>query len=163
MKKATRQHTKTHNSQLILQTIYDRGRVSRADIARLTGLTRTTVSDIVGELMEDGLVAEVGIGPSADGKPPILLSVVADSRHIIAIDLANSEFRGAVVNLRGEFRHRLELPVGDRDGDEALEMVYRLVDELIALTDSPILGIGIGSPGLMDARHGVVRKSVNLD
>lgn len=163
MKKATRQHTKTHNSQLILQTIYDRGRVSRADIARLTGLTRTTVSDIVGELMEDGLVAEVGIGPSAGGKPPILLSVVADSRHIIAIDLANSEFRGAVVNLRGEFRHRLELPVGDRDGDEALELVYRLVDELIALTDSPILGIGIGSPGLMDARHGVVRKSVNLD
>ena len=163
MKKATRQQTKAHNSRLILKTIYDEGEVSRADIARLTGLTRTTVSDAVAELMKDGLVAEVGLGPSAGGKPPTLLSVVDDSRYLIGIDLADSEFRGAVINLRGEIKHRLNLPIHDRDGDAALALVYELIDELVAVADSPILGIGIGTPGLMDARRGVVRNAVNLD
>jgi DNA-binding MarR family transcriptional regulator len=55
MKKATQEQTKTHNSRLILKTIYDQGEVSRAEIARLTSLTRTTVSDIVARLMQDGL------------------------------------------------------------------------------------------------------------
>lgn len=163
MKKATRQQTRTHNSQLILKTIYDEGRVSRAEIARLTRLTRTTVSDVVGGLMLEGLVEEVGVGPSAGGKPPILLSVVDDARHLIGIDLANSEFRGAIINLRGEFRHRLNLPVAERDGDAALELVYSLIDQLLAVADRPLLGIGIGSPGLMDARQGVVRVAVNLN
>jgi N-acetylglucosamine repressor len=163
MKKATRQQTKAHNIRLILKTIYDEGEVSRADVARMTGLTRTTVSDAVAELMTDGLVAEVGLGPSAGGKPPTLLSVVDDSRHLIGIDLAESEFRGAVINLRGEVKHWLSLPIHDRDGDAALALVYELIDELVALADSPILGIGIGTPGLMDARRGVVRNAVNLD
>ena len=163
MKKATRQQTKAHNTRLILKTIYNEGEVSRADIARLTGLTRTTVSDAVAELIKDGLVAEVGLGPSAGGKPPTLLSVVDDSRYLIGIDLAESEFRGAVINLRGEIKHRLSLPIHDRAGDAALALVYELADELVAIADSPILGIGIGTPGLMDARRGVVRDAVNLD
>jgi N-acetylglucosamine repressor len=163
MKKATRQQTKAHNSRLILKTIYDEGEISRADVARLTGLTRTTVSDAVAELMKDGLVAEVGLGRSAGGKPPTLLSVVDDSRYLIGIDLANSEFRGAVINLRGEIKHRLSLPIHDCDGEAALTLVYDLIDELVAVSDSPILGIGIGTPGLMDARRGVVRNAVNLD
>ncbi len=163
MKKATRQQTRTHNSHLIFKTIYDRGEISRAEIARLTGLTRTTVSDVVGDLSTEGLVAEIGFGPSAGGKPPILLSVPDDARHLIGIDLANSEFRGAVINLRGEVRHRLNLPIDERDGDAALELVYHLIDELLGMTEQPVVGIGIGSPGLMDARHAVVRYAVNLN
>ena len=84
--------------------------ISRAEIARSTRLTRTTVSDIVNELMRDGLVAEVGQGPSLGGKPPILLSVVDDSRYLIGIDLANSEFKGSVVNLRGKINIALAYP-----------------------------------------------------
>ena len=71
MKKATRQQTKEHNTTLVLKTIYGRDCVSRAEIARLTGLTRTTVSDIVGNLIADGLVIEAGYGESLGGKPPI--------------------------------------------------------------------------------------------
>jgi len=163
MKKATQQQTKAHNTRLILKTIYDEGRVSRADVARLTGLTRTTVSDATAELIEAGLIAEVGQGPSAGGKPPTFLSVVDDSRYLIGIDLADSEFRGAGVNLRGAIKHRLSLPIHDRDGEAALSLVYQLVDRLVAAADSPILGIGIGTPGLVDAQQGVVRNAVNLD
>ena len=96
--KATQQQTKTYNSRLVMRTIYDQGRISRADVARLTNLT-TTVSDLVTELQEKGLVEEVGHGQSLGGRSPILLSVVDDAHHLISLDLAEDELRGAVVNL----------------------------------------------------------------
>jgi N-acetylglucosamine repressor len=163
IRKATREQTRVHNSRLVLRTIYERQQISRADIARETHLARTTVSSVVGELMEQQMVEEVGYGPSAGGKPPILLRVIPDSRHLIGIDLASDEFRGAVVSLRGDVRHRKAVPLDDRDGQAALALVYELVESLSAATDSPLLGVGIGSPGLMDASNGIVRRSVNLD
>lgn len=162
-RKLTREQTRLHNRRLILRTIYEAGEISRADIARATRLTRTTVSDAVGDLMVQALVEEVGYGPSAGGKPPMLLSVAPDSRHVIGVDLARDGFDGAVVNLRGQIHHRVDAPLDDRDGDEALALVYEIVQELIGATERPVLGIGVGSPGLMDAGEGVVRRSVNLD
>jgi len=161
--KATRKQTKKHNRRLVLKMIYDAGTISRAGVARVTDLTRPTVSAIVAELMEDGFVQEVGRTTSSGGKPATLLSVIAESRHLIGLDLANSEFRGAVVDLRGEINHRFSIPIQDQDGEAALALVYRLLDELIAGIDGPILGIGIGAPGLMDVDQGVVRAAVNLD
>lgn len=163
MKKATHAQTKAHNAQLILRTIFSEGQISRADVARLTGLTRATVSDVVSGLMVDGLVTEVGTGPSLGGKPPILLSVVDDARYLIGIDLANSVFRGAVVNLRGDIKHAASLPIRNQDGDAALTLAYELIDDLASAADAPILGIGVGTPGLVDANQGVVRNAVNLD
>jgi N-acetylglucosamine repressor len=163
MKKATRQQTKTHNQKLVLKTIYHQGQVSRADIARLTRLTRTTVSNLVAEIIDEGLVEEVGLEPSTGGKPATLLSVVDDSRHLIGIDLANSEFRGGILDLRGRVKHCFKLPVNDRNGEAALNLVYELIDELVPSVTSPLLGIGIGTPGLINAQRGVVRQAVNLD
>lgn len=163
VQKATREQTKRHNSRLVLKTIYDNEPISRADIARVTRLTRTTVSGLVGDLMQQGLVEEIGWGPSEGGKPPVLLRVVDDSRHVIGMDLASDEFRGAVVNLRGEIRHRSSLPLRSRDGQTALSLLYELVDNLLAATERPLLGIGIGTPGLIDPIQGTVRQAVNLD
>ncbi len=161
--KATRQQIKSHNKRLILKTIYERGKISRAEIARVTRLTRPTVSSIVAELMNETLVAEVGQTSSSGGKPATLLSVVNDSLHLIGIDLADSEFRGCLINLRGEICHRIALPVDNHNGEGALALVYKLIDQLLAVARSPLLGIGIGSPGLMDAANGIVRRAVNLD
>ncbi len=161
--KATHAQTRQHNHRLVLRTVYDFGPISRADVARSTGLTRTTVSDVVGDLLGDGMVEEVGRGPSSGGKAPILLSIVGDARHIIGLDLGEVTFAGALVNLRGEIRRVVELPVDGRNGDDALAIVYRLVDELITEADSPPLGIGVGTPGLVDTRTGTIRWAVNLD
>ncbi|MEA3375295.1 MAG: ROK family transcriptional regulator [Chloroflexota bacterium] len=151
-----------HNTHLVLKTIYDSLEISRADIARETGLTRPTVSDVVSDLLNTGLVEEVGYGPSTGGKPPILLSVADDSRQLIGIDLASGEFRGAVVNLRGETRQRINRPLHGQEGSAALDLAYDLIDDLVAAADAPLLGIGIGTPGLMDTVNGVVRWAVNL-
>ncbi|MBC7228295.1 MAG: ROK family transcriptional regulator [Thermoflexales bacterium] len=161
--KATRQQTRAHNTRLVLRTIYEHGPLSRADIARATHLTRTTVSDVVAELMEQGLVAEVGFRPSSGGKPPILLNLVDNARYLIGLDLASDAFRGALVNLRGQIRHRISLPLLSRDGDRALELVREAIDQLTAQADRPLLGIGIGTPGLVDAARGIVYQAVNLD
>lgn len=160
--KATQQQTRLYNSQLVLKTIYDRTPISRAEVARLTHLTRTTVSDVVAELQEKGLVEEIGHGPSGGGRSPILLSVARDARHLITIDLGNDEFRGAVVNLRGEMRHTISRPI-PRGGDAALALVYTLIDDLVAGAERPLLGIGLGTPGLVDTTSGRVLRAVNLE
>ncbi len=161
--KATHGQTRLHNRRLVLRTLYDFGPISRAEVARRTGLTRTTVSDVVTGLIGDGMTAEVGRGPSSGGKAPILLSVVEDARHVIGLDLGESAFVGALVNLRGEVRRRVELAVEDRDGAGALELVYRLVDELLGDAGDSLLGIGVGTPGVIDTGRGVIRWAVNLD
>lgn len=163
MRKATRQHTKQHNRSLVLRTVFAHETISRADIARITKLTRTTVSQIVADLITEGLVIEVGVGSSRGGKSPILLSLDADSRHLIGLDLAYDRFSGAIVNLRGEIRRMLDVPVHSSDGDAALASVLELLDKLVASTDRPLVGIGVGTPGLVDARRGLVVQAVHLN
>ena len=163
MQKATREQTRIHNKRLILRTIYQEDEISRADIARATGLTRTTVSHIVAELIDEGLVEETGRGPSEGGKPPVRLSLPPQARFIIGIDLADSEFRGGLIDTRGRFLHRAAVKVDDRNGPEALNLVYDLIATLLEQVDGPVLGIGVGTPGLVDARSGIVRQAVNLD
>jgi predicted NBD/HSP70 family sugar kinase len=161
--RATHQQTRTFNQQLVLRALHDRSPLSRADLARLTGLTRTSVGDLVGTLLHDGLVEEVGRGRSSGGRSPILLRVDPDGRHLIGLDLGEAQFRGAVVNLRGEILRSIHLPVEGRTGDAALELVVHLVDALRADVHCPLLGIGIGAPGIIDTSTGTVRWSVNLD
>ena len=161
--KATHAQTRQHNHRLILRTVYDFGPISRAEVARNTGLTRTTVSDVVADLLDDGMVREVGRGPSSGGKAPILLDLVGDARQVIGLDLGEETFAGALVNLRGEIRRVVELPVDGRNGDDALALVFRLVEELLDDATATPLGIGIGTPGLVDTRTGTIRWAVNLD
>lgn len=163
MKKATRQHTKQHNRDLVLRIIYAHDSISRADVARATNLTRTTVSEIVNVLLEEGLVEEVGRGESIGGKSPILLSMVADSRYMIGLNLAQDKFIGAIVNLNGEIKETVEAPVQDGNGKKALELVYQIIDQLLKKKIAPIVGIGVGTPGLVNTREGVVVNAVNLD
>ncbi len=161
--KATHHQTRTFNQQLVLRALHDDSPLSRADLARLTGLTRTSVSDLVGSLIDDGLIEEVGRGRSSGGKSPILLRVAPEGRLLIGLDLADSQFSGAVVNLRGDILRSMQLPLEGRDGEAAVELVFRLVDALRADDPSPLLGIGIGAPGVIDTRSGTVRWSVNLE
>ena len=82
MQKSTPRRARVRNTQIILKTIYGKGPISRAEIARLTNLTPPTVSDVVASLIESGLVDEVGFAPSTSGRRGILLKVVDDSRPL---------------------------------------------------------------------------------
>ncbi len=161
--KATRQQSKAHNRDLVLKTIFDNETISRAEIARLTRLTRTTVSNIVSSLLDEGLVEEVGLGESLGGKAPVLLSLIADSRYLIGIDLEQDKFIGAIVNLRGEIKEEITIPTKKSNSQEAISLIYQLLDRLLATKWTPIIGIGVGAPGLMNLKEGIVVKAVNLE
>ena len=161
--KASIRDTRTHNERLALTTIYTSAPISRAHVARLTGLTRTTVSDLVMGMLEDGIVREIGRGPSTGGKAPILLTVVDDARYLVGIDLGDVRFRGALMDLRGRMIREANVPSGNGDGARALVQVRALVGKLIVDPPRPILGIGIGTPGLIDTAEGNVIQSVNVD
>jgi N-acetylglucosamine repressor len=161
MKKATHQATKEHNTRLVLQMVYHENGSSRADISRATGLTRTTVSEIVGELLEAGLVLERGPGAATVGKPPTCLAFHADSRRMICIDLGGGAYRGAVMNLRGEILHRRSMTPEEPRGEGALRSLDAIIEDLLPKVDAPLLGIGVGSPGPVDPERGIVITSVN--
>jgi len=85
------EHARGHNRSLVLQTLYRAGQQSRADIARGTGLTRVTVSDLVAELIGEGLVVETGQREDArPGKPATLLDLNRHAFQIIGVDLSGS-------------------------------------------------------------------------
>jgi len=121
------------------------------------------VGELVGDLLNEHLVEEVGRGPSTGGKAPILVRVRADGRHLIGLDLGESAFNGAVVDLRGNIIRSMSVPLKGQDGDDAVELVYALISGLVnGNGTSPLLGIGVGAPGLVDSRTGTVRWAVNL-
>ncbi len=161
--KANQALTKRHNARLVLKTIYSHEPASRADIARLTNLTATTVSNVISELISDGVVEEVGSLSTERGKPPVLVGLRKNARHVIALNLAQNVFRGGILNLRGELLHQITIPSAGLQGDEALAAVHRVVEQLLAVVDRPLLGIGVGAPGLIDVEQGVIGRAVNLN
>ena len=156
------EHARGHNRSLVLQTLY-RDQVSRADIARETGLTRVTVSDLVAELIAEGLVVEAGQREdSRPGKPATLLDLNRNAFQILGVDLsAAGTFRGAVLDLDGAILHREQLPIDRASGEDATALVITLTESLVAAATLPILGLGVGSPGVVDLA-GVVLTAPNL-
>ncbi|MEY9854164.1 putative NBD/HSP70 family sugar kinase [Leifsonia sp. EB41] len=152
------EHARNHNRSLVLQSLYRSGRASRADLARETGLTRVTISDLIGELIAEGLVVELGQRDDArPGKPAVLLDVNRAATQIVGVDLSeHAEFRGAVLDIDGAVLRSASVGLAGSRGEEAVAKVLALVDELVAAATAPILGIGVGSPGIVDATGTVV-------
>jgi predicted NBD/HSP70 family sugar kinase len=162
--KATRHDSRRSNLRTTLELVSNQGATSRAEIARQTGLSRAAVSSLVGELIESGLLRELGQGTSAGGKPPTLLALNERGRDIVALDLGHRPFRGALVDLSGRIHERVQAdsdhvpPVGER----AHEVAVELIESLIAKSTAPVLGIGVGTPGVVDP-DGTVLEAANLD
>jgi len=154
---------RAHNRSLVLQTLYRAGRQSRADIARLTRLTRVTVSDLVAELIAEDLIIEIGKREdSRPGKPATLLDINRGGLQIVGLDLSEySVFRGAVLDLDGQILERVEAPLAGSTGADATAKVIALAEVLVSRTTVPILGMGVGSPGVVDPA-GVVLSAPNL-
>ncbi|WDZ84498.1 ROK family transcriptional regulator [Micromonospora cathayae] len=157
------EQVRVHNRELLLRTLYREGPHSRADLARRTGLTRVSVSDVVGELLADDLVVEVGTRTGTrPGKPAIMLEFNERARQTIAVDLSHSTlYRGAVLDLAGTVVARQDVEIDGSTGTEALTKVVGLVAALRDKVTAPLLGIGIGTPGIVDVT-GVVLSAPNL-
>lgn len=165
--KLHRADSRRHHRSMLLQQLFGHGPASRADLARSSGLTRVTVSELVGELLAEGLVEELGTPtkPSTGsrvGKPPTMVGLVPNAKHILAIDLSvDDQIVGAVLNLAGAVITRHAEPLAGRRGDEAVEAVRAFAADLITGATSPLLGVGVASPGVVSP-EGVVLDAPNL-
>jgi len=158
------EHARAHNRALVLSTVFHDGAMSRADIARQTGLTRVTVSELVAELIESGIVLETGTRPGGrPGKPAILVDIDREGLQCVALDLSEAgEYRGAVIDLAGAVIARRSVPrPADRDGEAARSAVAGLASELLRAATRRVLGVGVGTPGVVSPQ-GVVLTAPNL-
>ncbi|OFI36776.1 sugar kinase [Arthrobacter sp. SW1] len=159
---------RANNLSLVRRTLHAAGAMSRADLSRTLGLTRVTVSDLVSDLMERGHVVELGqSGQVRPGKPAILVDINRQGLQVIGVDLSSeSDLRAAVLDLDGNILASLERPLGAGTGKAAtgqavVEQLLDLVADTAAKATAPLLGIGVGSPGIVSA-DGVVLTAPNL-
>ncbi|MFD7870134.1 ROK family protein [Microbacterium sp. NPDC059771] len=158
------EHARGHNRALVLQTLYHSGAMSRADLSRETGLTRVTISDLVAEFIADGIVIEMGVREAVGpGKPPILIDIDRAGHQIVGLDLSGpNAFEGAVLSLDGDVLERRQVPRPERpDGEAAYAALRELAQSLVDAATRPVLGVGIGTPGVVRP-DGLVLSSPNL-
>lgn len=142
------------NRQIVLNYVRDREPISRADIARVTELQRSTVSTIVEELKTEGLIEEIGEGRSTGGRRPTLLRLRAAGATAIGIDITPSFTTVAASDLVGRVLAREVVENVARPE----EMAGRIADCVRALvgrdTSRSIAGVGVSLPGLVDPYTG---------
>lgn len=154
-----------YNQRLVLDLIRQRTDLSRSDLVRLTGLSKATVSSIVAELMETGLVQETGNQNTSVGRPRISLSLVPDASFALGAEVTTEECRVVLTNLHAEPVKRVARPIGTSDlsVNALLDILEECVTTVTAGVDpARILALGVCVPGIVDSAAGVVTLSVIL-
>lgn len=151
------------NTSLLLRVLHHGGPASRAHLAKLVGLTPATVSAVIRDLIDAGLVEELGRTSGGVGKPATMVGIEPDSRHVVTVGLSEPDrFVGAFVNLAGKVLARRTYERDGRTGEAAVELVGSICDDLVADADRPLLGIGVASPGIVGP-DGTVLRATRLD
>jgi glucokinase-like ROK family protein len=156
------------NRGRVIDALRGRGTASRAEIARATGLSRSTVSSIVSDLIEAGLLTEqaeaTGVAHGeAGGRPPVLLSLNPSAGLAVGVDFGHSHLRVAVSDLSHEVLAESwrELDV-DHSAEEGLNAAAELVDEVLKeakVGRKGVIGVGMGLPGPINRSTGAVGSS----
>ncbi|HZW27050.1 MAG TPA: ROK family transcriptional regulator [Trueperaceae bacterium] len=156
------EHARVHNLRTVLETVRLHGPLSRADVAKRSGLTPQTVSNLVSELIARGLVREGGQRQGARGRSPTLLSVRPEGAYSIGLDLDRGHLTGLLIDLSGEVRARVHVERPFPSPEEAMDLVVSAVDELSASVEPRRLwGVGIGFPGPLRISGGAVDNVIN--
>jgi len=158
------------NRLRVIDALRDEGLISRAEIARRTGLSRSTVSSLVSELQADGLVVERPEPAAAHGdqggRPPILLSFDASAGVAVGIDFDHHHVRVAVSDLSSRIlAEREQMLDTDHAAHEGLDAAAALVSELLeeaGVDEQRVIGAGMCLPGPVHRPTGVVGSTAIL-
>ena len=155
-----------HNLGTVLRHLRASGPRSRARIATETGLNKATVSSLVAELEERGLVRDGDIERGQVGRPGQTVEI--DGRVCgLGVELGIDHISTHVLDLRGVTVATRRIPVGVQEfgPEQTLGRVAKLIDEITvetAGTGHDIVGVAVGVPGLVETAHGVLRVATNL-
>ncbi|XVS61522.1 ROK family transcriptional regulator [Actinosynnema sp. CA-299493] len=153
-----------HNLSVVLSHLRDHGPRSRARLAGETGLNKATVSSLVAELVERGLVGEGETERATVGRPGQIIRL--DGEHVVAVGAeVNVGYLSVLaLNLRGQVvaRQRIALDTTAMEPALVLARLGRLLDSALVGVAARPVGVAIAVPGLVEADTGVVRAAPNL-
>jgi len=145
---------KNINKANVLDVIKKMQPISRIEVSKVLKMSKSTISAIVDELIEEGLVIENGYGEKGTvGRKPIQLSFNPDARFVIGISVESTNSIGILTNLEGKILKKIKWETGIKE--QAFNGIVKGIKEL-AEEDKNIIGIGIGLPGITDIQKGIV-------
>jgi predicted NBD/HSP70 family sugar kinase len=156
------------NRERVVGVLRERGLVSQAEIARVTGLSRTTVHSLVSGLKHDGLVREVDVASPQvrGGRPGVQLALQETSEVVLGIDFGHSHVRVAVAgtdhDILSECQSELDV---NHHALAALDTAVRMARETLTEAGadlSRVVGVGIGIPGPVDRERGTAGSATIL-
>jgi glucokinase-like ROK family protein len=151
------------NKIKILNIIHDKGQISRAEAAKVSGISAPTVTRIVDSLIQEGLVKEVGAGVSSGGRRPTLLEFSGLDNFVIGIDLGTTHIYGVLANLKAEIVKEIKCDTIIEEG--FANIMDRTGDIICELRKHPqvqgkkIFGVGLAVAGLINRRKNIVEFS----
>jgi glucokinase-like ROK family protein len=142
-----------HNRAIVLDLLRTRGPLSRPALARRGGVSRPTVIEITNDLIREGLIREVGYGPSTGGRRPVLVELVPESQWSIGVRIGLRSVTAVLTDLRATVHRRAEVPFQVGEGPVAflalLQGVFADLVEPIPGGWRSVRGIGVAMPGLV--------------
>ncbi|HVT53081.1 MAG TPA: ROK family transcriptional regulator [Dongiaceae bacterium] len=144
------EHARSHNRRVVIETVRLHGPLSRAEIARLTGLTSQTVSNIADELQQGGMLRADAPRMGARGQPATPLSIDPDGAYSVGLQFDHHGLTAVLVDLAGQVRRRLTARVSDARPEAAVAQMARSIKDLRARAPvdwSRVLGAGLAMPG----------------
>lgn len=167
MRAGNRTFQRQANIALIMQTIQRNNEISRVDIARHLGLERSTVTNIVTNLMEYDIVHTLSQGTSTaqGGRRPSFLGINPEAVHILGLEIEIGYYRAVLMNLSGEAVASTEESL-DPDQYSCFSdfffAVYEKAIDAFGKQNSPLVGVGVGLPAPIDQSNGVILQSHTL-
>ncbi|MDR6725794.1 glucokinase-like ROK family protein [Paenibacillus amylolyticus] len=152
------------NKSIVLDTIRRHAPLSRARVSEVTGLNKATVSNLVADLINDGLVQEIGPGESSGGRKPLMLLFRGTAGYAVGLELSVTHLKGVLTDLEGHIITEYAVQLEQHDVSSVFEQLKLAADYLIQTAPpSPhgVIGIGIGVPGMVD-EEGTVLYAPNL-
>ena len=150
---------------MVMQAVIHCGPISRASIAKQTGLSKQTISEIARQLELEGWVRKTGRTSGHVGRSAVTYEIIPDAAGIIAVDLGGTKLRAASVDLAGTIRAELCEPTDHRGGSFIAAQIAKIC-RAVADRDNPSAGMAklavIGVPGVPDLESGNVHMAPNI-
>jgi predicted NBD/HSP70 family sugar kinase len=156
---------RTMNEQLLLEHIRTAGPYSRAELARVSGLSKPTVSLALANLERAGLVRHAGQRTGVPGRSALLYEIRPEAGFVLGLDIGLRYLRGALADLAGEVRARLSVPVSATSVPGRVAELVRLADDLCAragISRESVTQAVVGSPGVYDPQHNLMALTGGL-
>ncbi len=146
---------RTSNRARVLRRLYFDGQFSRHELAGATGLSQASVSNVVGELVDDQVVVEAGLVGSDGGRPRVLLRVNPDHACVVGVDVGETHVLVEVfdLTLRRLAMSTFQMESIANRGEAVVERVLAGLSQCIedsGVDPSRLLGVGVGVPGLVE-------------